>query len=101
MKQQTVPIEKRALQAASLIGFAICVAVAVWGWQSGILTSQEKLQELVAQNNLADKVELAATFCTGNCQKGVCVTIDEQLYSVSPETAATFFETEVLPKVSA
>ncbi|MCI8351718.1 MAG: (2Fe-2S) ferredoxin domain-containing protein [Oscillospiraceae bacterium] len=61
----------------------------------------EKLQELVAQHNLAEKVELAATFCTGNCQKGVCVTIDEQLYSVSPETAATFFETEVLSKVSA
>jgi len=47
MKQQTVPIEKRALQAVSLIGLAICVAVAVWGWQTGILTSQEKLQELV------------------------------------------------------
>ena len=29
MKQRTVPIEKRALQAASLAGFAICVAVAV------------------------------------------------------------------------
>ena len=40
MKQQTVPIEKRALQAVSLIGLAICVAVAVWGWQTGILTSQ-------------------------------------------------------------
>ena len=49
MKQQSVPIEKRALQAASLIGFAICVAVAVWGWRTGVLTSQEKLQELVAK----------------------------------------------------
>ena len=36
MKQQGVPIEKRALQAASLIGFAICVAVALWGWQTGV-----------------------------------------------------------------
>lgn len=47
MKQQ--PIEKRALQAASLIGFLICVAVAAWGWQTGILTSQERLQALVAK----------------------------------------------------
>lgn len=46
---KTVPIEKRALQAASLAGFAICVAVAVWGWQSGVLTSQERLQELVTK----------------------------------------------------
>ena len=49
MKQQNVPIEKRALQAASLVGFAICVAVAVWGWQTGVLTSQEKLQDLVSK----------------------------------------------------
>ena len=49
MKQQNVPIEKRALQAASLVGFAICVAVSVWGWQTGVLTSQEKLQDLVSK----------------------------------------------------
>ena len=46
---KTAPIEKRALQAASLAGFAICVAVAVWGWQTGVLTSQERLQELVTR----------------------------------------------------
>ena len=45
--RQEQPIEKRALQAASLIGFLICVAVAAWGWQTGVLTSQERLQELV------------------------------------------------------
>ena len=61
----------------------------------------EKLQELVAKNNLGEQVQLAATFCTGNCQKGVCVTMDEQLYSLSPDTTESFFETEVLPKVQA
>ena len=49
MKQQGTPIEKRALQIVSTAGFLICVAVAVWGWQTGILTSQEKLQELVGK----------------------------------------------------
>ena len=53
MKQQSVPIEKRALQAASLIGFAICVAVSVWGWQTGVLTSQERLASLVSNLGLA------------------------------------------------
>jgi len=47
MKQQTVPIEKRALQIVSLVGFAVCVAVAVWGWQTGVLTSQERMAALV------------------------------------------------------
>ena len=51
-----VPIEKRALQTVSLIGFAICVAVAVWGWQTGVLTSQEKLQDLVTQGGPAGAV---------------------------------------------
>ncbi|MCI8811236.1 MAG: TVP38/TMEM64 family protein [Oscillibacter sp.] len=45
MKQ--LPVEKRALQIASMTGFLICVAVAVWGWQSGVLTSQDRLQALV------------------------------------------------------
>ena len=27
----------------------------------------EQLQSLIAANNLGDKVELAGTFCTGNC----------------------------------
>ncbi len=49
MRQQATPIEKRVLQAASAAGFLICVAVAVWGWQTGVLTSQDKLQELVGK----------------------------------------------------
>lgn len=45
MKQ--MPVEKRILQIASLTGFLICAAVAVWGWQTGVLTSQDRLQALV------------------------------------------------------
>ena len=59
----------------------------------------DQLQELVNSNNLADKVELTGTFCTGNCEKGVCVTIDGVLHTVSPETEKTFFETEILTKL--
>ena len=59
----------------------------------------EQLQYLIAENNLGDKVELGGTFCLGNCQQGVCVTVDEEFHSVSPETVKEFFETEVLAKV--
>ena len=44
----TRPVEKRVLQAVSLTGFALCLLVALWGWQTGVLTSQERLQALVA-----------------------------------------------------
>ena len=59
----------------------------------------EKLQRLIADNNIGDKVELGGTFCLGNCQKGVCVTVDEAFHSVSPETADEFFKNEILAKV--
>ena len=54
-----------------------------------------QLQQLIAQNNLGDKVELGGTFCMGNCQKGVCVTVDDKFYSVTPETVEEFFQQNV------
>ena len=44
----TQPIERTVLRAVSLTGFGICVLVALWGWQAGVLTSQERLEALVA-----------------------------------------------------
>ena len=59
----------------------------------------EQLQSLIAENNLAEKVDLGGTFCMGKCQQGVCVTVNDVFYSVTPETVADFFKTEVLAKV--
>ncbi len=59
----------------------------------------EQLQNLIETNNLNESVDLSGTFCMGNCQKGVCVTVDEVLYSVKPETVEEFFNTEILAKV--
>lgn len=57
------------------------------------------LQQLIADNNLQDKVSLGGTFCLSNCQKGVCVTVDDVIYSVTPETTEAFFQENVLAKV--
>ena len=58
----------------------------------------EQLQQLVAENGLKDKVELGGTFCMGKCQQGVCVTVDDQFYSVSPDTVESFFENNIKAK---
>ena len=59
----------------------------------------EQLQDLIASENLNDKIELGGTFCMGKCQQGVCVTVDGEFFSVSPETVPSFFEKEIKAKV--
>ena len=59
----------------------------------------EQLQDLIAGENLQDSIELGGTFCMGKCQQGVCVTVDGNFFSVSPETVSSFFETEIKAKV--
>lgn len=59
----------------------------------------EDLQRLIAIENLKDKVELGGTFCMGRCRDGVCVTVNDEFFSVSPETTAEFFEKEILTRV--
>lgn len=59
----------------------------------------EQLQYLISKNNLGDKVELGGTFCMSKCQQGVCVTVDNEFFSVTPETTEEFFEKNVKAKV--
>ncbi len=59
----------------------------------------EQLQDLISKNNLEEKVQLGGTFCMGECQRGVCVTVDDTFYSVTPETTEEFFENNIKAKV--
>ncbi|MDL2248845.1 (2Fe-2S) ferredoxin domain-containing protein [Tyzzerella sp. OttesenSCG-928-J15] len=60
----------------------------------------QELQYLVAENDLKDIVELGGTFCMGNCQKGVNVTVDDEVYSLTPENTKEFFNEKILPKLA-
>ena len=59
----------------------------------------EGLQYLIAKEGLGDKVELGGTFCMGKCQQGVCVTVDDNFFSVTPDTVKEFFDKEIKAKV--
>ncbi|MGN0173810.1 MAG: (2Fe-2S) ferredoxin domain-containing protein [Acutalibacteraceae bacterium] len=59
----------------------------------------EQLKNLISENHLEDKVNLAGTFCMGNCKNGVCVTIDDKDYSLSPDNTKEFFEKEIVSKL--
>ena len=59
----------------------------------------EQLQYLIAENNLSDRVELGGTFCMGKCQQGVCVSVNDDFHSVTPDSVGEFFAKEILAKV--
>ncbi len=56
----------------------------------------EELQSLIAENGLSNKVSLSGEFCMGKCQLGVCVTVDGEFFSVSPDKVKEFFEENIL-----
>lgn len=59
----------------------------------------EQLQNLIAKNQLGDDIKLGGTFCMGKCQQGVCVTVDDIFFSVTPDSVAEFFEKQLKEKV--
>lgn len=59
----------------------------------------EYLQKHISENGLDDKVKLSGTFCMGECQQGVCVTVDDKFYSVTPDSVEDFFENNIKAKV--
>lgn len=59
----------------------------------------ERLQELVKEHNVSNKVELKGAFCMGHCQQGVCVKIGENLFSLNEKNVDEFFKENVLNKI--
>lgn len=55
----------------------------------------DQLRDLVASNALEGEITLTGAFCMGDCMNGVCVKVDEELFSLQPEDAEAFFEAEV------
>lgn len=65
----------------------------------GSKTVVDRFKELVEENNLGGKVELAGKFCMGKCGEGVCVTIDDVTHIIQPADADEFFKNEVMAKL--
>jgi hypothetical protein len=58
----------------------------------------ESLQYLIGENKLGGKVDLSGTFCMGRCQEGVCVTVNDEFFSVAPDTVEEFFNKQILAR---
>lgn len=59
----------------------------------------EQMQNLIADKKLQNQIDLAGTFCMGNCVEGVCVKLDDEIFSLRPDSVNSFFEDEVLNRL--
>ncbi len=58
-----------------------------------------ELQRLMEENGLRDVIELAGSFCMDRCRDGVCVDIDGEAFSVSPDKVDEFFKENILKRL--
>ncbi|WP_040197325.1 (2Fe-2S) ferredoxin domain-containing protein [Candidatus Soleaferrea massiliensis] len=58
----------------------------------------ERFQALKEENGIGDELSIEASFCMGNCVKGVCVSINDEVHGgVTPSNVPEFFEAQILP----
>jgi len=60
----------------------------------------ERLEHLILERGLKDEIALCGAFCTGQCQTGVSVRLDEAYFSLNPENVEQFFLLTVLPRLA-
>lgn len=58
------------------------------------------LERLIALNGLRDQIELKGSFCMGQCTGGVCVSVDDKRFTVTPSETEEFFNREILGRLS-
>ena len=90
-------IRSERIKGEIMINLTVCIGSSCHVKGSRQVVSE--LQKIIEQKGLGDKIELNETFCMGKCQQGVCVTVDDEFYSVSPDNVESFFTNSVLPKV--
>lgn len=58
----------------------------------------KKLESIIKERSLEDKMEIKASFCLNHCSTGVTMKVNDQfIENVSPDNIEEKFEKEVLP----
>lgn len=70
--------------------------------QLGVYEVLPKLQELITQYELEDKIELKGSFCLETCSVGIVMKFKEKVFTqINPENIETKFSDEILPSILA
>lgn len=60
----------------------------------------QTLETLIKEAGVSDRVTLNGSFCIGECVQGVCVKLNDALFSLKPETTEAFFRDEVMRRLA-
>ena len=60
----------------------------------------KKLQDHIEDAGLLDEAEMSGCMCTGQCRRGVCVRVDGELFSVTPDSVNDFILTQIDGRIS-
>jgi NADH:ubiquinone oxidoreductase subunit E len=81
-----------------MLTIMICVGSSCYLRGSDELASM--LEGLIKKEALEGELQLAGSFCMGECSTGVSIKIgDEQFRTIYPQDVETFFYSEILPRV--
>lgn len=73
----------------------ICIGTSCY--LKGAYNVLQLFQHEMETRGLHEKIEISGSFCMGNCERGVSVSVDDKVYSVTPESAGRFFEETIMP----
>ena len=56
-------------------------------------------QAMIEERALHNQVHMQVAFCMGKCGQGICVSVNDDIYGVTPEGARSFFSETIMPLV--
>lgn len=82
----------------NMVAINVCIGTSCH--LNGSYNVVQTFQQLIEEFELHEKIEFNAYFCMKQCNnKGVSVTVDEEVFRLEPENAREFFQTTILGKV--
>lgn len=81
-----------------MVKVSMCVGSACH--MKGAYATTQMFQEALNRLGIADKVELSASFCMGECMNGPCVKInDVKFHKVDQDRVESLIKEEILPLI--
>ena len=81
-----------------MVKVSMCVGSACH--MKGAYATTQMFQEALNRLGIADKVELSASFCMGECMNGPCVKInDVKFHKVDQDRVESLIDEEILPLI--